>query len=327
LQERLVAFEFRTWDPFEDEDQTLATERLPAFEFRTWDSYDDEPLTTVSADTMRASLQAVVGCRRRPSQHPKKPQERLKNARAVRASQQEQNRGGHEASLAVTAQPEQPQQQKHHDHPTTSSPTLPASGDVRRPRHVERAAGNVECVAPPPEVLNPGSAGHPEMCAKICLYFLRGNCENGSRCGYCHCPHTSSRKANLDRMSRDFIRDVHHSEAYRLMLPEVLKKLQRQGFDLRGLPILDMPNLRQDARNRVRRRRLAASLAKVSLRDLLTHMARRMPTETPESDSCNAMLDQVNNCCTSLIPGWETGALWEHRDICGGGAPHSRTIA
>jgi hypothetical protein len=172
-------------------------------------------------------------------------------------------------------------------------------------------------VAPAPllEVLNPGSAGHPELCGKICIYFLQGTCEKGFRCGYCHCPHTNSRKSNLDRESRNLIRDVHHSEAYRMMLPEVLTKLQRQGFDLRRLPILDIPNLGQVARSRASSRKLAASLARVSLRTLLTHMARKMPAGTPESASCNALLHEVDNRCRSLIPGCASGALWEHDDL------------
>lgn len=34
-----------------------------------------------------------------------------------------------------------------------------------------------------------GSVGHPEVCRRPCIQFLRGHCDRGALCGYCHLTH------------------------------------------------------------------------------------------------------------------------------------------
>lgn len=63
-----------------------------------------------------------------------------------------------------------------------------------------------------------GSVGHPEMCARPCMFFESGSCANGAACDFCHMEH-ATRPAKLDRWQRDALRAMSPERAKALILP------------------------------------------------------------------------------------------------------------
>ncbi|CAE7698139.1 unnamed protein product [Symbiodinium sp. CCMP2592] len=70
------------------------------------------------------------------------------------------------------------------------------------------------------ERYNAGSLGHPELCRKPCLFHERGECENGSACGYCHFQHLR-RPAVPDRCQRSLIRRLSLPQLIVFVMPHV----------------------------------------------------------------------------------------------------------
>lgn len=54
---------------------------------------------------------------------------------------------------------------------------------------------------------NRGSFAHPDLCARPCLNFMRGSCDRGDSCGFCHQAHTK-RPAHLDKRHRDLVKSM-----------------------------------------------------------------------------------------------------------------------
>jgi len=88
--------------------------------------------------------------------------------------------------------------------PALNQMPLPASNTVNNPQLPQ---------ARPPLAGNPGSAGHPEICRKPCMFAAKGNCESGMNCSFCHMDHRSQ---NLDKRHREQLRKMR--EEYRVTL-------------------------------------------------------------------------------------------------------------
>lgn len=70
-----------------------------------------------------------------------------------------------------------------------------------------------------------GSSGHPDLCQRPCIYFIKGQCQNGMECGYCHLGH-AQRPFHLDKAQRDLIRNFEHHEVLALVLPFLRDRAQ-----------------------------------------------------------------------------------------------------
>lgn len=71
---------------------------------------------------------------------------------------------------------------------------------------------------------NPGSMGHPDVCAKPCLHAAAGRCANGADCEFCHDQHTTRAK-KLDKRDRDALREMPAGAAQRLLLGVLREKV------------------------------------------------------------------------------------------------------
>lgn len=71
---------------------------------------------------------------------------------------------------------------------------------------------------------NPGSLGHPQLCAKPCLHAVAGRCVNGDGCDFCHGPHTKRAK-QVDRRDREALRMMPALTAMTLVLDIVREKV------------------------------------------------------------------------------------------------------
>mmetsp|Transcript_86887 Transcript_86887/g.280698 ORF Transcript_86887/g.280698 Transcript_86887/m.280698 type:complete len:374 (+) Transcript_86887:57-1178(+) len=80
-------------------------------------------------------------------------------------------------------------------------------------------------VAVPPSDGSRGSAGHPQLCNRACLYFATGACTSGSDCHFCHMEHTK-RGVHLDRHHREMLRVMPPQEWAALVLPILKQRLQ-----------------------------------------------------------------------------------------------------
>ena len=100
--------------------------------------------------------------------------------------------------------------------------------------------GSDSPVAPDPtdgpslvELSSYGSAGHPEVCQRPCLFFAQGDCQNGSSCGFCHLPHLQ-RPVHLDKRNRLQLQSLSHAEKLALLLPLLHEKAAAMAFQYAG---------------------------------------------------------------------------------------------
>eukprot|EP00928_Gymnodinium_smaydae_P083407 TRINITY_DN6663_c0_g3_i1.p1 TRINITY_DN6663_c0_g3~~TRINITY_DN6663_c0_g3_i1.p1 ORF type:complete len:525 (-),score=77.00 TRINITY_DN6663_c0_g3_i1:345-1877(-) len=76
----------------------------------------------------------------------------------------------------------------------------------------------------------PGSVGHPELCARPCAFVASGRCERGFSCDFCHMPH-ERRAVHLDKKGRDALKRMTHEERVAAILPVVRTKLIHMQLD------------------------------------------------------------------------------------------------
>ncbi|CAJ1396323.1 unnamed protein product [Effrenium voratum] len=67
-----------------------------------------------------------------------------------------------------------------------------------------------------------GSAGHPQLCNKPCLFLRLGECPHGAECRFCHLPHPNP--AKLDKRMRETMRGLPPAEVLALLLPHLRVK-------------------------------------------------------------------------------------------------------
>lgn len=72
---------------------------------------------------------------------------------------------------------------------------------------------------------NKGSRGHPDFCARPCLYFRAGNCVNGTACDFCHHDH-EKQAAHLDKRNRSNFSKLSFAERVEVILPIITERAQ-----------------------------------------------------------------------------------------------------
>jgi len=71
-----------------------------------------------------------------------------------------------------------------------------------------------------------GSKGHPDFCARPCLYFWKGACNNGDNCPFCHHPHRK-RPTRLNKRHRQILEKLAREKAYNMLVPVILEKSEK----------------------------------------------------------------------------------------------------
>eukprot|EP00435_Cladocopium_sp_Y103_P067101 s253_g29.t1 len=80
--------------------------------------------------------------------------------------------------------------------------------------------------------LSRGSYGHPQVCARPCILFLRDACWKGDKCGFCHLPHESkSRSGFLDKQQRDYLKQLPKVTFLKMLLPFVAERVKGSELD------------------------------------------------------------------------------------------------
>lgn len=85
-------------------------------------------------------------------------------------------------------------------------------------------------MAVPPGMFN-GTVGHPEFCARPCIYAARGACTSGDRCAFCHIPHKGTPK--LDKRQRANLQEMQNAEVIELILASLRCKVKWSKGQLR----------------------------------------------------------------------------------------------
>jgi hypothetical protein len=117
---------------------------------------------------------------------------------------------------------------------TTSTTLTPASL-----LSVAMAAPSTVAVEEALPLVNPGSAGHPELCRRPCIFHAQGKCGNGSSCTYCHVEH-DQRTLNFDKRQREHLRSLSEAERLALVLPVLKEKAVSKALVAQTQELLDM---------------------------------------------------------------------------------------
>eukprot|EP00435_Cladocopium_sp_Y103_P011342 s3694_g2.t4 len=79
--------------------------------------------------------------------------------------------------------------------------------------------------------LSRGSYGHPNVCARPCILFLRDKCYKADKCGFCHLIH-ESRPPTLDKQQRDYLKELSKVTFLKMLLPFVRKRVEGTELDV-----------------------------------------------------------------------------------------------
>jgi len=74
-----------------------------------------------------------------------------------------------------------------------------------------------------------GGYGHPNICRRPCILFLRGRCEMAQDCGFCHMQH-DSKLPSFDKHQRDFLRQLPLPSFLEMILPYVQKHVEESDL-------------------------------------------------------------------------------------------------
>lgn len=137
---------------------------------------------------------------------------------------------------------------------------------------------------------SPGSIWHPELCSRPCIYFASGSCIHGDACPFCHLPH-EKRPPHLDKRNRKVLKAISGAELYRVIMPEIAKKVADLSNWIPQLWATLSPHLAgfADAALPVSRvdGRFQAVFRSMTIRQLLNILLQKLQDEgqrTPEGD-------------------------------------------
>ncbi|CAL1151018.1 unnamed protein product [Cladocopium goreaui] len=131
-----------------------------------------------------------------------------------------------------------------------------------------------------------GSYGHPNICRRPCIFMVRGACEKGAECGFCHVTH-EVRFPSFDRHQREFLKHLPPLAFMDLILPYVREKVE--GSALPGadqvLQLLESETVvRASGENALQRipRRVRYVLERMSLANLVSLICSTMSGRFPK---------------------------------------------
>ncbi|CAK0809780.1 unnamed protein product [Prorocentrum cordatum] len=147
---------------------------------------------------------------------------------------------------------------------------------------------------------NAGSFGHPEMCVRPCLYFLRGQCTNGGACRFCHYQHPT-RPVHLGRQHRKTLEAMTAVECFGISAPILERKMtmmnlatdtlkthiSQQRTGLGGATAVSRVKPRE-------LRTLEKAFGALSMRSLLVVLQRKLGQQASIEKSCvDALLHEL----------------------------------
>jgi len=134
-----------------------------------------------------------------------------------------------------------------------------------------------------------GSYGHPNICRRPCILMVKGTCQKGSDCGFCHQDH-ELRPPSFDKQQREFLKRLPAVTFMELILPYVREKVEaselpgaHQVLQLLKSEII-VRAVQAPVGNRVQRtpRRIRFVLERMSLSNLVSVICLTLPGVFPK---------------------------------------------
>jgi len=180
---------------------------------------------------------------------------------------------------------------------------------------------------------NPGSAGHPESCARKCIYFATGSCSNGVDCGYCHMPHRK-RPCRLDRNNRNLLQGMSFTQRAVLILPLIKEKMETLGLSVEAVTVFEgllASEAGPDAHVEIPQTKIRNALRNRGLRILLNILMEADMTPSLKS-AMGPLSDQLSKYChqrhakvplafddstegASIIEFWQMPEHWKPEEV------------
>lgn len=138
-----------------------------------------------------------------------------------------------------------------------------------------------------------GSYGHPNICRRPCILMVKGTCQKGSDCGFCHQDH-ELRPPSFDKQQREFLKRLPAVTFMELILPYVREKVEaselpgaHQVLQLLKSEII-VRAVQAPVGNRVQRtpRRIRFALERMSLSNLVSVICSALPGVFPKLMAC-----------------------------------------
>lgn len=83
--------------------------------------------------------------------------------------------------------------------------------------------------------LSKGSIGHPEFCARPCIYISRESCANGAECRFCHHRGHDIRASHMSKQNRLLLQAIDFSELFKIVLKLLRVRVQESDYALRDV--------------------------------------------------------------------------------------------
>eukprot|EP00933_Yihiella_yeosuensis_P076645 TRINITY_DN8650_c0_g1_i6.p1 TRINITY_DN8650_c0_g1~~TRINITY_DN8650_c0_g1_i6.p1 ORF type:complete len:292 (-),score=47.66 TRINITY_DN8650_c0_g1_i6:94-969(-) len=100
------------------------------------------------------------------------------------------------------------------------------------------SSGSASSLSGQPNACNPGSAGHPELCRRPCMFAATGNCKSGANCKCCHMDHKNG--ANLDKRLREELRSLNDVARASLLASAIRQRIGSAGLSSQMSEILEL---------------------------------------------------------------------------------------
>lgn len=96
---------------------------------------------------------------------------------------------------------------------------------------------NVDAIPVATCVPNAGSYGHPQLCNRPCINFVKGTCKLAEECGFCHLPHVKFTR--FDMRQRQLLATLSKSTLLATVLPHLQQRMQDYGLH-QAMDIVEM---------------------------------------------------------------------------------------
>ncbi|CAE7206660.1 unnamed protein product [Symbiodinium microadriaticum] len=137
---------------------------------------------------------------------------------------------------------------------------------------------------------NPGSTGHPELCARPCVYIAKGGACNES-CQFCHMAHEQAH-LKLDQRARRLLRSLDAGQKLQLLLEVVQQRAQQQSISpsltVQVVHVLEQAIAEQTTRGELSSQRgdlrqLRRALQKMTLSSAVRYFVTWLPAAVVEA--------------------------------------------
>eukprot|EP00933_Yihiella_yeosuensis_P080102 TRINITY_DN93508_c0_g1_i1.p1 TRINITY_DN93508_c0_g1~~TRINITY_DN93508_c0_g1_i1.p1 ORF type:complete len:334 (-),score=57.62 TRINITY_DN93508_c0_g1_i1:220-1221(-) len=148
-----------------------------------------------------------------------------------------------------------------------------------------------------------GSAGHPELCRRPCMFVVQGTCKDGVHCCFCHLGHKTQ---NLDKRHREHLRSLRQEDRLSLVSQLLQERAMATGYSSEMAEVMEIIAEWRAAlpQSRVESQALSPhtlSLQKVMSRMPLNTLIGYSFTKTNPSEFSLRLMDAMQRVFATLV--------------------------